>query len=852
MLMVEVFVRLIQLWARGCVPVPDDPAIQDKVIICLFQALTRTLHTQKSNGSWGTGGCETTAYAIITLKRLSSFTSAPRIRTQLTNAIENGRKFLSKNFRPFSEPDHIWTGKTTSGSSVLYQAYIMASLQAPMSKQSSPTIESHFEIPLAKITIQTKYYAKQAWFASVPEWLIQACLVESRLFLPQIRTVRYAVFPSDNLGEDSHFESIPFSWIVASSLDNRAIGAEFLYQMMILSVLGRQLDEYIDGIVRESFSGCLFEVEDIVYSIFQELELYNKDECFCGDHGDDRESTATSISDVRSVLYRFISHVLNHPYVLMASRRDQAQLKSELLAFLLGRISQLATQHTPNATDQTPHAYTFAFLACLVGNQGSNCGVGLRRDFLETPEQQYLAADLCRHMSIISFMSDNAKAHENTVQTIKSKSRSTSLGNSGHPLSRSVSSVSTSSSSYDDSPSPISPISSVSSVSSGSPRNAFFPKVLDQLPHNSPLVASPESLQMSRLIDHERQGLSLCLQSISESGINQRTGNILKLFVDVTELSEQIFNDPNIGSCYQPATAHEVIEQACILEVPPLPPKRRGSVAAARAALTIPPLVPKQNQTKSDDSQQSEQTSKQQIAPPLQLPQHLTHQYIEQSKHSVQKPEPASPEIYQLAKQLPKQIPSHVRQQASRSQSFDGFSDGTLTPSQDVSSPAPMERDWSWNRRPGRRPSHSSEISRIERIMSDVDDIKPIQRRTASESDAGWISKPKIDAQKRLANDGVDAEAIKLAKARIQTQKRVGAEAQRRAVESQRKIPAGLQSKSMVNISTKEVKRGVTSPENGVWVKAPPALAEMPGVEVRTGKLHKASRVGGPRWKAPF
>ena len=844
--------RLIQLRARGCVPVPDDPAIQDKVIICLFQALTRTLHTQKSNGSWGSGGCETTAYAIITLKRLSSFTSAPRIRTQIIDAIENGHKILSKNFRPFSEPDHIWTGKTTSGSSVLYQAYIMAALQAPMTKQSSPTIESHFEIPLAKITIQTKYYAKQAWFASVPEWLIQACLVESRLFLPQIRAVRYAVFPSDNLGDDSHFESIPFSWIVASNLDNRAIGPEFLYQMMILSVLGRQLEDYIDSIVRESFSGCLFEVEDIIYSIFQELELYNKDQCFCGDHGHDRESTATSISDVRSVLYRFISHLLNHPYVLMASERDQAQLKSELSAFLLGRISQLAIQHSPNTTDQTPHAYMFAFLACLVGNQGTNCGVGLRRDFLETPEQQYLAADLCRHMSIISFMSGNAKTHENTVQTIKSKSRSTSLGNSGRPLSRSVSSVSTSSSTYDDSPSPISPVSSVSSVSIGSPRIAFFPKVLSQLPHKSPLVASPESLQMFRLIDHERQGLSLCLQSISESGINQRTGNILKLFVDVTELSEQIFNDPNIGSCYQPATARDVIEQACILEVPPLPPKRRGSVAAARAALTVPPLMPKQNQTKSDNLQQSEQLPKHRTPPPLQPPQHLMHQYIEHSKCSVQKPEPASSEVYQMAQQLPKQISGHVQQKASRSQSFDGFSDRTLTPSQDVYSPVLMERDWSWNRKPGRRPSHSSEMSRIERIMSDVDGTKPTQRRTASESDAGWISKPKIDAQKRLANDGVDAEAIKLAKARMQTQKRAGAEAKRRAVESQRDIPAGLQSKSMVNISTKEVSRAVTPPKDGGWVKAPPALVEMPGVELRTGKLHKASRVGGPRWKAPF
>ena len=911
MLMVEAFVHLIQLWARGCVPVPDEPTMQDKIIICLFQALTRTLQTQKSNGSWGSAGCETTAYAIIILTRLCSLISAPRIKLQLNQAIENGREFLSKNFRHSSEPDHIWTGKITSGSSSLYQAYIMAALQAPILKHSGPTIESHFEISLAKVTIQTNYYAKQAWFANVPEWLIQACLVESHLFIPQTRDVRYAVFPSDVLEEDHRFESIPFTWIAATNLDNRAIGAEFLYQMMILSVLSRQLEDYMENVISETFAGCLFEVEDIVYSIFQELEVSSKDQCFCGDHGTDRSSTATSISDVRSVLYRFISHTLNHPYVLMASERDQAQLRSELLDFLLNRVSQMSGQQASSATDQTAHPYTFAFLGCLIGNQSSNAGVGLRRDFLDTPEQKYLAADICRYMSIISFMSSNAENHQHQrIQIGQPKSSRKSLGSDVPSLSRSISSASTTSSSYpDDSLSPVSPISSVSSVSSDSPGNAFFPKSLNQLPHNSSSVPSPDPLQKTRLLDHERRCLKVCLESISESGINQRTANILKLFVEVTELSEQIYNDPNIGSCYQPTTANEVIEQACILDVPPVPPKkRRGSVAAARAALTIPPLAPKQiSQTTSQQAlKHSSQKPRQQPAKhseqqPIRQPS--PHSSLQPSQHRQdlypvsQTPgqthgQPSSPapkqarqkasqeisqRLYQeVSQQLSQEISRQVRQQASRAQSFTRVSERTLTPSQDerVASPVPIERDWSWNRKPGfpvRRSSRaSSEISRIERIMNDIDGVKgqpkpkpQTSRRTTSESDASWIpNKVRMDAQRRLADDeGSDAEAIKLAKARLQTQKRVDYEPQREITNTRRDItgaqapknvPNGLQSKSMVDISKYEVKRRATCPENAGWVKAPQAAEKMPILDMQKGKLRRASRLGGPRWKAPF
>ena len=823
MLMAKAFMRLIRLWEQGFVPDPNDPSIRDRVIISLFQALTRILQSQNTDGSWGSGQrCETTAYAVITLAKLASLSSAPRVKMQSTLAIKNGRDYLSKNYIPFSEPELVWTGKTTSGSNTLHQAYILAALQAPIPKQQAgPSVESHFEIPLAKITIQTKYYARQAWFANSPEWLIQASLVEGYLFLPQIRDVRYAVFPNDNVAEDQHFDYIPFMWIAANSVKKRLVGAEFLHQMMILSVLNRQFEEYMENTVGEVFAGCMFEIEDVIQSIFQELEMYSKDQCFCGDHNEiSRSSTATTISDVRSVLYRFISHVLNHPYVLMASTYDQAQLICELQSFLLRRISQLSNGGYTEGllpakapTDQTAHPYTFAFLTCIVGNQGLNCGVGLRKDFLETPEQQFLAADLIRHMSIISFMSRSVEEQQTIAPPMQTKPRSVSFGSSQRSFDRSVSSASTASSYYgEEGLSPVSPVSSISSASSDPQNSGILPGQSSSLPFRSTPAASEYSSQLNRLLRHERRSLQLCLDSLREAGVDRPTVSILKLFVKFTELSEKIYSDPNIGSCFQPTTANEVIEQACIPDPPPVPSKQesqKGSVAAARAAITIPPLTSKPKSRPQSFAEGA--TAPHEIIPPLPV------------------------------------------RSSSRTPSFDQADDRTLMPSRDES-PAitvPMERDWSWNKpiMPKRRTSRASvEVSRIERIMSDMDSIKiqpknrpEKQERITTVIGSGWVQeKPKIDAQKRLtAAADFDAEAIKLAKTRIESQKHQGVQPQ-------------LQNRPVAEVNKQAVKRRATEPSVGGWAKCPPGAEMVDSQEVQVRKLHKASRLGGPRWKAPF
>lgn len=827
MLMAKVFMHLIDLWEKGLVAVPRNPRTRDRVFVSVFQALVRTLQTQNSDGSWGSGRrCETTAYAVITLVKLASLSSAPMIKMQAVQAIEKGRRYLSGNFRPFSEPDYVWAGKTTSGSSTLHHAYVLAALHAPIPKQQpGQIIERHFGVLLAKVAIQTKFYSRQAWFANTPEWSIQACLIEGHLFLPQLRDVRYAVFSSDSLADDKYFEYTPFMWIAANCVDKRFIGAEFLCQMMIISVLHRQFEDYVENVVAEVFDGCFFEVEDIIQSLFQEIETYSRDQCFCEGHGNDmvRSSTATTISDVRSVLHRFISHIIKHPYVLTASTHDRAQLNYELSSFLLGRVTQLSERQpraaninqNSSATDQTSHPITLAFLSCIVGNQSSSGGIGPRQDFLDTPEQQYLSADLCRHVSIISFLSNSAHGEESYIRPQPAALRRSSIGSGRHSRNRSISSVSTSCSSYgDESASPISPVSSISSAPSSSPSPSASSKSSFENPRRLLSPASQQSRQLMRLLNHERRCLKFCLESLSEAGVNNAASNALNLFVDFIELSDYIYSDPNIGSCYHSTTACDIIEQACTPTLPPMSVKRtspKGSVAAARAAITIPPLVIK-----------------------------------------------SKPSISSFAE-------GDDRKPIGR-------------PNSRTASPVQMERDWSWNKPkvPKRRTSSraSVDISRIERIMNEIDGVKPelgpkpeTQRRTTSESDAGWIQpKANIDAQRRLtATPNLDAEAIKLAKARMETQRRLNLDAQKRAATDlpAKSAPEAQAHKSTVELQNKAtadsikqekqgIKKNATCPEGGIRVKALPSMEQIDSKEIQARKLQRASRLGGPRWKAPF
>ena len=826
--MAEAFVRLVSLWERKILSSSLDIFVKEKVIISLFQAHTRILRSQSMDGSWGNRSCEDTAYAVITLAKLRSLTSAPRIVLQVTQAIEKGRHFLINHSNVCVEPGSLRIGKTSPETSPSQQAFLLAALQIPVVPPQSghTTIEGLFNIPLAKLTIQTKYFARQAWSAHMPEWLVQACLVESQLFLPQLKAVQFKIFPEDRLVRDRCFEAIPLAWIAANYTGKPSVGPELMYQMMVITVLGRQIEDYMENVVGEVFAGFSPQLEVMLHDIFHNFEMENKYMSANNIRSKDasRSGKMDASTDVRSILHRFIAHILDHPCVVTASYQDQLRLRAELSSFLLGRVTQISHKgNAASATDTTAHSYAYAFLACMHANLNGSAGTEQRLDFLETPEQHYLVADMCRHMSLIGFMNTTAEQHQGSIPLpLMVKSRSTSFGatSGSHNSTGSVSSVSTASSTYENSPSPISSASSMSSFLGGSTAESPFLTS----PSQSPIGFAQESLQVKRIIDHERQCLNQCLNAMLEAGVDQCTHNAIRLFVKATGLAEQIFQDPNIGAPCQTTPSHSWLNPACEIRPPPLPRKRnRGSGSATRTTIDSEHL-----------------TSNRALYPP---------------------------------------VKTFVDNNTIASTSDAASTDRKLTP-------VPTEREWSWNKKPT-HPAHRtsrvfSETSRIESIMSEIDDFTlsfnpdlhshtQRSKRAASESDALW-TQPKVKSptfHQRSTTDlpSYDTEALKLARIRQETahklrlqaeKKRAKASQNEAAIEAaaQRRLANELQSRAMAEIRRSEMRQNTVaaaaaSVKDLGWVKAPPPEG-VQNVDVQKSKLRRAIKLGGPRWKAPF
>ena len=902
MLMVDVFTHLVDLWDKGLAPFAENLAVKDKVVICLYQALMRTLQIQNLDGSWGCGKrCETTAYAVLTLTKLSGLSSAQAVRTQTTHAIEAGRQFLIQSFSDASEPEHIWCGKTTAGSKAISQAHVLAALQAPVSMHISRSVEIVYQMPLAKLAVNTKYFARQPWFAHMQEWQVQACLVQSQLFLPQLKSIQFAIFPKSSVQDDRYFETIPFMWLAANSYRQRMIAPEYLYQMMMLTFLNRQLSDFLSHHIHETFAGCLFELEDVLHQIFERFEVSEEDSSYYDqfDPSSVRSSTttvvATAISEVHAILSKFVAHVLKHQYIVMASIADQANLRLELLSFLIGRIYRsdkpqrtsvgTASRDVDLSGDQTHHNYTFAFLSCLVGNQRVTGETEKPLDFLETPEQQYLASAMCRHISIINFLSSNANERSTTMRG--QSPRPTTPGSqwswNRRGQNSSISSISTTSTYSNGGVSPASMLSSNSSAPpSVSPMSEHFHKPLNSTASNA--------LQFLRLLIHERRCLEVCLQDLHAAAICSRTANVIGLFSDVSDLAGQIFCDPNIGSFQQPVTASDVIEQPCNLQPAPIRAKksvRKGSVGHARAGLTLEVPKPKH-----------EVIVKQ--APPIDPP----------TVKSTLKPKIESQKKKATSSRLPSSLQSEeISQPRSAPATQQTFS-------LDPSFPVPkLEHS-----------RNSIEMSRIEKIMSEMGEgdktgpsttnshagAKPTKDpklhhspqtrgRAATTGDSIYMlpSRKGHEAQRRLHSaptlPSADSEGIRMAKARLQIQRNIckeldkqladndkalekhkQLEVQRRATEVQQQaklnvvklvptMPRPGLSKSKIKKS--EIQRvrfvGDEDEERRMeakgWTRSPPP--EKPGLsfmdfdvedgEGRRGKLRRKRGVG-PKLKLPF
>ncbi|KAL1792324.1 hypothetical protein ACET3X_008831 [Alternaria dauci] len=378
---------------------------------------------------------EQTAYAVLTLteaRRVCFFSSLlPTLQASIDRAIT----FLTNSTDRW-EVDHNWTSKTAYNVTFVAEAYILAATKASLKVGEVASIGTSLGLGMSTGELEAyhKLVSKTPLFAALPDWEVRASLIESALFIPLLKARRLDVFPRDKLPmtKDTYFTIIPFTWVGCNNSSRTFASAAYLYEMMHISLLGFQTDEFIEAVLAPAFGDDIAGLHNLIDRVIDDIAETTQQENGVtktnGHSGENGTNVPNGLTvekgDVVSLLSRFVEHVLHHPSVLEASCWDRENLRSELKSFLHAHTTQVddnrrfaaqvsgntdedVTYNSPGrsffqwlhstAADHVACAYSLAFSTCLV-----SASLGKSDEVFGTVMQKHLAAVVSRHTSVLN------------------------------------------------------------------------------------------------------------------------------------------------------------------------------------------------------------------------------------------------------------------------------------------------------------------------------------------------------------------------------------------------------------------------------------------------------------------
>jgi hypothetical protein len=209
--------------------------------------------------------------------------------------------------------------------------------------------------PYVSLLKQTKL------FSFVPDWQLLASLVESSLFVPLLRARRLDVFARDDnsrIGKDHYLNLIPVTWVGCNNLLKAYVPTDFLFDMMVISLLGYQTDEFFEAVVAPAFSHDPASLQSIISYVLRTTlddECQNSANCLplnvpdaslerhkvCTTHPCISLSYPADSMQVCQSFSRLARNVLYHDRVRKASGVDRKNLEFEFKNFLLAHARQM-------------------------------------------------------------------------------------------------------------------------------------------------------------------------------------------------------------------------------------------------------------------------------------------------------------------------------------------------------------------------------------------------------------------------------------------------------------------------------------------------------------------------------
>ncbi|KAI1757668.1 hypothetical protein F4782DRAFT_137943 [Xylaria castorea] len=401
LLLVRAFTDLLS-WSSGNeISTTPENNLKPRVRIALFQACLRTMLVQGKDGSWA-GSVEATAYGVLILSEARRLGFMDDLKDHIYGAIDKGVSFLKTEKESISPSGHSWNEKLPNTSSFLIQAYKLAAIKMSAHPLTPVDTQYHNKGSEKTAIAQLKLIQRTPLFSEIPSWQIRASFIEATLFRPLLQALRLRTFPRENMEADKYFEIIPFTWTACNNRLHTFASTSLLFEMMVLSFLNYQADEFMEAVAGPEFEGDLNSLRNLVNRLFV-------DEPQAGN------------PKVYEPLSRFITYVVGNPAVQSASPWDRQHVKRRLHTFLLAHITQtedncrFAGTQIPGiyteardtffhwvrttSADHTSCPYSFAFISCLIS---SSLAPG--QDCFPTTTQKYLAEAMCWRLATMCRM----------------------------------------------------------------------------------------------------------------------------------------------------------------------------------------------------------------------------------------------------------------------------------------------------------------------------------------------------------------------------------------------------------------------------------------------------------------
>ncbi|KAL8941934.1 MAG: hypothetical protein Q9216_001962 [Gyalolechia sp. 2 TL-2023] len=422
MLLSYALVQLLHLYDQDQLGDTFDHLMNVQVPLILCQIVTRVLSSFESPPP----ATEAVSYGILALTNLASIPWLNLLGPKIAAALEQGKSVVLQALKTDAEADYLWIEKVTFRSPILGKTYRLAALKAmPSTHKWGSKVTDIIELSTKALSGFTKFFSKLPLFSLEPEWRLQASLIEGQLFYPQLKRDSLKVFPRKDMAKDEYLQYIPSTWTTVNNCRGAPLSPKMMWEMMVLSMLNYQADEYMEAVVGERFQLNLRPISGLIDDTCRDqLAGQNTKSQTNGTNGSQplakkrsygetggsmdvsatkkqrtngNPATDSSINDIAKTLTSFINHQMTHPLVKHSSPSDQKALISELQLFLHAHLTQIednarfASQpsrpsntsssitpytspktsyfswvHTTSAT-HTSCPYSFAYLSCLLG-----------------------------------------------------------------------------------------------------------------------------------------------------------------------------------------------------------------------------------------------------------------------------------------------------------------------------------------------------------------------------------------------------------------------------------------------------------------------------------------------------